>query len=58
MEGVVEIAYRPEDEIFMISYRPGMLSVEAIFTAIRALGIQRGQNYEPGIEWDRSNEGT
>ncbi|MBW2309214.1 MAG: hypothetical protein JRG73_20015 [Deltaproteobacteria bacterium] len=54
----MEIAYRPEDEIFMISYRPGMLSVEAIFTAIRALGIQRGQNYEPGIEWDRSNDGT
>lgn len=52
LEGVVDIIYRPEGDLFVLTYLHEVISLDAVFAAVRALGIQRGLNYEPQIKGD------
>ncbi|MBW2307619.1 MAG: hypothetical protein JRG73_11870 [Deltaproteobacteria bacterium] len=39
--------YRLEDDLFEISYSPDRVPLQVVFTAIRALGVEKGGTYKP-----------
>ncbi len=49
VKGVLEVAYHPDQDLFMVRFESVLASLETIFAAVFAAGKQMGQEYFPEV---------
>jgi hypothetical protein len=49
LPGLTGIRYQPDQDVFVITYRPGKVKVADMFSAIWMAGQKQGQEYKPEV---------
>lgn len=49
VEGVLEVTYHPDQDLFTVRFESAFANLETIFAAVFAAGKQMGQEYFPEV---------
>jgi copper chaperone CopZ len=49
VEGVLAVAYHPDQDLFSVSFESVLVNLETIFAAVFAAGKSMGQEYFPEV---------